>query len=301
VETAVVPSLDSRVDDFLRAPAAAAMFVLADHNGLDADRLAEPTTAATVAGTALNDLNPWTGDAAAQRAEVLDAVGSLRTLVAAVVTDPRNAWWSAPLRRDAQLLLTGADEPRQDLMDLPTPTGPLGEWEAYAQKPFPVVVTSTELPVPPTAKIRSGAHAELACGCSDWAPTYPVRQARLHVAPTARVQEIDSAADWHHLALRYGDPGTHPGPDRQLIETAGIDNGLAPTWSAVAADLDGVHLTFAGLLTALYVPVTTGDITTTLWAWEWECTRWLRSAFTTVTPLPDLAEPPHPGSLTVRR
>ncbi len=311
---------DGRVEEFLLAPVAAAMFVLADDRGLDAERLTEPATAAAMASTALHHLNPWSGEAAEHRARFLDAVRGLRPLVEAVVTDPRNAWWSAPLDRDAQLWLVGSDESGDgsggsdgsdgsggsggaapaDPMRLPVPTGPIDHWEAYAQKPLRSIATSTELAAqstpspssPSSPSIRSGAHAELGCGSSDWSPAYPVRQARLRVAATARVIEIHSAADWHHLVLSHGDPATHPGSDPNLFDSAGIDNGLAPTWSAVAADHDGVHLTFAGLLTALYVPVTTGATTTTLWAWEWESTRWLRPVFTAVTPLPDLTEPP---------
>jgi hypothetical protein len=62
-----VRSLDTRVDSFMRAPAAAAMFVLADRLGLSAERLAAPATATALASTALGDLNPWTGQAAANR------------------------------------------------------------------------------------------------------------------------------------------------------------------------------------------------------------------------------------------
>lgn len=53
-----------------------------------------------------------------------------------------------------------------------------------------------------------------------------------------------------------------------------------------------MHLTFVGLLTGLYLPVTTVDVSTTLWAWEWERTHWLRSVFSSVTALPDLFEAP---------
>jgi len=53
-----------------------------------------------------------------------------------------------------------------------------------------------------------------------------------------------------------------------------------------------VHLTFAGLLTGLYVPHTSEGVTTTLWAWTWESTHWLRSVFTSATPLADLPEAP---------
>jgi hypothetical protein len=287
-----VRALDTRVDDFLQAPAAAAMFVLADRLGLNAARLAEPATATALAGTALRELNPWTGQAAANRVRALALVQPLRDLVTAVVTDRRTAWWSAPLDRGAQLLHTGQDDPRPDPMHLQAPDGPNDAWETYAQKPLRSIATSTELPVAHDEPIRSGAHAELACGSSDWDAVYPVHQVRLQVSSTARVYEVDSAADWHHLVQRYGDWATHPGSDQGLRDAAGIDNGPAPTWSRVADDYDGVHLTFAGLLTGLYVPYATEEVSTTLWAWNWESTHWLRSVFTSATPLEDLPEAP---------
>jgi len=50
------------------------------------------------------------------------------------------------------------------------------------------------------------------------------------------------------------------------------------------------------LLTGLYVPCTTGEVSTTLWAWNWESTHWLRSVFTSATTLDDLPEAPEdPG------
>ena len=167
----------------MRAPAAAAMFVLADRLGLSAERLAAPATATALASTALRDLNPWTGQAATNRARALALVQPLRDLVTAVVTDLRNAWWSAPLDRGAQLLLTGQDDPRRDPMQLQPPHGPIDAWESYAQTPLRGIATSTELPVAHDAPIRSGAHAELACGSSDWDAVYPVHQVRLRVSP----------------------------------------------------------------------------------------------------------------------
>jgi hypothetical protein len=287
-----VCSLDTRVDNFMQAPAAAAMFVLADRLGLNAERLAEPATVTALASAALRDLNPWTGEAAANRVRALALVQPLRDLVTAVVTDLRNAWWSAPLDRGAQLLLTGQDDPQRDPMHLQPPHGPIDAWEAYAQKPLRSIATSTELPVAHDAPIRSGAHAELACGSSDWHAVYPVQQVRLQVSSTARVYEVDSAADWHDLVRRYGDWATHPGSGDNLRDAAGIDNGPAPTWSRVADDYDGVHLSFAGLLTGLYVPHTTAGVSTTLWAWNWESTHWLRSVFISATTLDDLPQAP---------
>jgi hypothetical protein len=291
-----VGSLDTRVGNFMQAPAAAAMFVLADRLGLNAGRLAEPATATALASTALRSLNPWTGEAAANRVRALALVQPLRDLVTAVVTDLRNAWWSAPLDRGAQLLLTGQDDPQRDPLHLQAPEGPIDAWETYAQKPLRSIATSTELPVARDEPIRSGAHAELSCGISDWGAAYPVRQVRLQVSAMARVYEVGSAADWHRLVRCYGDPATHPGSDDSLRDAAGIDNGPAPTWSMVAGDYDGVHLTFAGLLTGLYVPHTTEEVSTTLWAWDRESTHWLRSVFTSATTLDELPEAPEdPG------
>ena len=47
-----------------------------------------------------------------RRRWVMTEVASLRPLVTAVVTDPRNSWWWAPLDRGAQLALT---EPRDGI------------------------------------------------------------------------------------------------------------------------------------------------------------------------------------------
>ena len=135
-----------------------------------------------LASAALRDLNPWTGEAAANRIRAVALVQPLRDLVTAVVTDSRNAWWSAPLDHGAQLLLTGQDDLHPDPMHLLAPEGPIDAWETYAQKPLRSIATSTELPVTPEEPIRSGAHAELACGNSDWDPGYPVRQVRLQVS-----------------------------------------------------------------------------------------------------------------------
>lgn len=97
-------------------------------------------------------------------------------------------------------------------MHLQTAEGPSDPWETYARAPIASITTSAELPVGRDEPIRSGAHAELACGISDWDAVYPVHQVRLQVSSAARVYEVDSAADWHNLVQRYRDPATHPAP-----------------------------------------------------------------------------------------
>lgn len=295
-QTGGVSELEDRVADFLRAPLAAAVLVLAERAGLDADDLADPTTISALAATAMPDLTPWNGGepAAGVRQRAVALARPLRDLAASVLADPRNTWWAAPVDRSAQLFLTDTDA---DPMNIVPPQGPNSVWETYAQKPVRHLITSTELhgrcaDMP----IRSGAHAQLACGPGDWWPTYPLRQTRLRVSAGARVFEVHSPADWHALMLRYADLGNYPGPDAALLASGGVDHGPAPTWSSAAEELDAIHLSLAGLLTAAFVPFSRNGITTTLWAWDCECTHWLRSAFTIAEPRPDLNEAPRdPG------
>ncbi|WP_432575184.1 hypothetical protein [Kineococcus sp. SYSU DK005] len=178
---APMPGMEHRLEDFLRAPVAAAFFVLAQRNDLSADDLADPATACTAASTALRELNPWSGTAPTARTAAVDAAQCLRPLVRSVLADARNAWWQAPLRREAQLLLTGHEDHQPAPEAVPVPTGAIAAWETYAQKPLRSLITSSELSVPPGEPIRSSAHAELACGAGDWHPHYPVRQQRLHI------------------------------------------------------------------------------------------------------------------------
>ena len=275
----------------MTAPAAAAFFVLADHHGLDADALTDPATASVLAASALSDLDPWTGQQPQVRARALELVRPLRPLVAEVLADPRNAWWDAPVDRARQLRVTDRD------VDPGIPTAPTGAgadswWETYAQQPADHARrrTSTELPPAVGEPARSGVHAALGCWAGDWDPVYPLRQTRFRVPASARVHEIRSARDWHALCLRYADTANYAGPDTNLLDSAQLNHGPAPEWSRVAGDWDGVHLTFAGLLTALYVPVAASGVLTTLWTWEWESTLWLRPVLEEAEALPDLAE-----------
>ena len=141
----------------------------------------------------------------AAAAEVVTSA-RVRDLVDEVLHDHRNAWWDAPLDRARQLRLVGHEGDRVDPEDIPVPTGPITPWECYAQKPAQSIITTTELTVEATERIRSGGHAELDFGTGDWNPAYPVAVYRYRIAPDARVLHINSAVDWHAFVARYGDP-----------------------------------------------------------------------------------------------
>jgi hypothetical protein len=72
-----VQDLAERVEQFLGAPVAAAVFVLADRGGMDTDALADPALVTARASSAIADLTPWVSDqgAAHLRAEVVQQVG----------------------------------------------------------------------------------------------------------------------------------------------------------------------------------------------------------------------------------
>ena len=272
------------------------MFVCADAAGLTAEDLADPAIAMAVASTAMRKLNPWSGGAAYERAAALDNVKGVEGLVAAVVSDTRNAWWWLELERDRQLWVSDITlDPAA--FELPV-SAEHQRWTIYAQHPnyANCIDTSTELDVAP-AQVHSGLHNELAGAVpTDWYPNFPLRQARITVADDARVYEIHQPQAWHELTLRYADLAEYEGPDANLLSSAGIDHGPAPIWHRVAADWDGVHLSFFGLLTTLYTPITQDGITTTLWAWSSERTLWLGNAFDAVNYLEPLTEAPDPDS-----
>ncbi|GAA3733787.1 hypothetical protein [Salinactinospora qingdaonensis] len=79
-------------------------------------------------------------------------------------------------------------------------------------------------------------------------------------------------------------------PPHDLPE--GVALNAVPDWSAMARDWDGVHLTFAGLLSAYHVHLTRQGWTSTLWTWETEQTLWLRDVFTHRREPPPLTDLP---------
>lgn len=204
----------------------------------------------------------------------------LRGLVRAVLADPRDAWWFSPAG-PSQLWLR--EEPFDRALLAP-PEGPLGPWEAYAQKTRRAPFTADELAVPDGEPIRSSLHAQAATQAADWSPVGALHQARLRIRPDVRVYEIEDPADWHALARRYGD-----GSGRTQVEdVAGYRPGPTPVWSAVARDWDGVHLSFFGLLTTHYAPITRDGVTTTLWTWGAAETLWLRDVVAEAQELPSI-------------
>lgn len=137
----------------------------------------------------------------------------------------------------------------------------------------------------------------------------PITRWRLPVDEKARVWEIHSADDWARLVQTYAEEATTPhegwelpGPNQhveELRELLGVPGQTAadtragrhllPDWAAVAADHDGVHLSWAGFLATEGRVCDVGDgAVTMLRYWGSERTLWLSDVFGAPEPL----EPP---------
>jgi hypothetical protein len=138
----------------------------------------------------------------------------------------------------------------------------------------------------------------------------PVTRWHLPIEQDVRVWEIHRPADWVRLVTTFPAPGRVydgwelPGPNQDRGQLAGLlavdgqhaarldVRQLVPDWAAVAAEFDGVHLSWAGFLTAEgFVSDLGGGDVTMLRYWFSERTLWLRDVFGEAVPL----AAPHSG------
>ena len=126
----------------------------------------------------------------------------------------------------------------------------------------------------------------------------------LPIERDVRLWEIHSPHDWVRLVTTYPAPGRVydgwelPGLNQHRRDVDGLlavdgqhgvriaGRQLVPDWAAVAAEFDGVHLSWAGFLSAEgYVSDLDGDDVTMLRYWFSERTLWLRDVFGEPIPL----------------
>ncbi len=136
----------------------------------------------------------------------------------------------------------------------------------------------------------------------------PISRWRLPIVANARVRELHSPDDWVHLVAMY--PYIHnrahsgwelPGLNQHLAEIRDVEiaslgsaarHGVRiamPDWPSIAADYDGIHLSWAGMLTSeghvVPVPDLGPDVVTMLRYWRSERTLWLNDVFGAPEPL----------------
>jgi hypothetical protein len=138
----------------------------------------------------------------------------------------------------------------------------------------------------------------------------PISRWLLPIDRGARVFDVHAPADWAHLVATFPrmTDGTHsgwelPGPNQHLADIHDVEVASAgsaarhdvhvamPDWPSVAVEWDGVHLSWAGMLTSegkvTPVPELGSDVVTMLRYWGSERTLWLRDVFS--VPQPHLA------------
>ena len=148
--------------------------------------------------------------------------------------------------------------------------GPQGEWWTY---PCPGVMSTTR------GVARLGAL--LLAGQEDGFGDVEAVVWPLAVAENARIFEVDSPGAWQALVSAY--PRHATASYRHTWAWTGWNGDwLAPHWSAVARDWDGVHLTVAAYLSTAGSPLPIGTARTLLGGWNPDQTYWLTDVLTDV-------------------
>ena len=269
---------DALAAALLHSPIGCAFLLTVERDGISTALAVQPQQAYARAAVALHALNPWITNFHESIAAVLVRAPQLERLAQEVAEQPGSGWWAAPVEPERQVLLVDREP-----ADHSTLTSGWN-WEDYAERPIDWRMTST---------LHSGVSCgdvSIASGVGDWSDEPEIRSTAV-VDAAARVREIVTPDDWHALCASHPrvrakpEPSPPPrsgwhyaplglpqdGPDR-----AGM---LVPDWSALAADLDGVHLTFAGLLTVPFVEHSSEAGSTMMWSWDTEGTMWLQGAF----------------------
>jgi len=294
--------LDAKLEELTTSPLGCAFLLIVNESGISADVAATPAVGLRALADAVSETSIWQPLYPRVAEFILSRGGRLRDLARAILESPASAWWFASIARDAQ---TWAAPYRAsaDIAHTPTmfnaPKRPMTRWERRTNKSENGLYTST---------LMGGTTAmlsELDSGmASDITIDYPVRIWRLRAANAARVYEIRGPLDWHRLCARYPSQGLLDTSDEPeviqsenvypLVRVEGearyataIDRLLAPNWAAVAADWDGVHMTFGGLLTCDKVRAAAAAGWSMNRFWDLEQTLWLRWAFGEPQRLPD--------------
>lgn len=294
--------VDAKIDELTASPLGCAFLLIVNESGISADIAATPSVSLRALADAVSETSIWQPLYPRVAEFILSRGCRLRDLARAILESPASAWWFAPIARHSQ---TWAAAYRYPADAAPTPTKfnapkrPMTRWERSVNKSENGLYTSTLLDgaTAMLSALDSGMASDLMIG-------YPVRSWRLRASDTARVYEIRGSLDWHRLCARYPTQGLLDASDEpEVIQNANvypllrvegearyataIDRQLAPDWAAVAADWDGVHMTFGGLLTCDKTRVASAAGWSMNRFWDLEQTLWLRWAFGEPERLPD--------------
>lgn len=271
--------LEQRVDALLSSPLGCAFVLAVESNDRPLETFALPEMSFQVAASCVDfcDVNKGDGDQFQRLA--LRYGQRRRALARSILEHPAFAWWFDPVDLDNQVWVAPNyphGEPGHshfkllNVSEWREPTSPPGGWSLSAQKPDLQQSTSTK-----RGELTSELAAYNIFAC-DHICTFPLARWHLRILEDVRVYEIKGPADWHELCLRYTGKGD--------------DGRLAPDWGAVAADWDGVHLTFGGLLSCEQSRYEKDGQWSKHQFWHVEETHWLRALDVESIRLPDYEE-----------
>ena len=312
-------NIEEKVEELLESPAGCAFLVVLNESGVSAVDAVRPEISLQAAQIAVDELSIWQPDFQETMKYSLLKGRQLRDLARDILEQPDVGWWFAPIDREAQVWTASRyDAPTPARFKPPNDT-PLTYWEQRTNKSEAGMYTCTSfegetslLTVMDISDVHGPAN-DLAIYFE-----FPLQQWRLRVSESARVYEINGAADWHRLCADYPAQSARDASDPDASDDEGwavyplvrlsdeaddgelatdMDRWLTPNWAAVAEDWDGVHLTLGGLLTAEKVRVASTAGWSMLRFWDIEQTMWLHWAFDDVERLPDRDAMPLPIEL----
>ena len=264
---------DDRLDAMMVSPVGRAFTTIGARSGMSPENLTMPETSVWLCAMASEEIEVWRGD----RDEILAYLDrespKHREFLREVMSQDDTSWWFEPLNIEMQIWVSEDGSP-PDEESLIVPSEPPDRWERYAQKTTGGLYTSTLI------GNTSPMSAAICDGVGDFRPAFgkpPYAVWKMEISKSARILEIHSPHDWHRLCVdypaSYDDSGGAP-------DFSGDPGRLEADWSRVAADWDAVHLSFGGYLTADQVRIESEAGWTYHWAWDCECTLWLRWMFT---------------------
>jgi len=259
--------------------------------------------------------SPWMGDAPAKIAAAYRQA-ERRAPIAEAVAERFGDQLHAPLDHSSQQWFTDGSPYDESL---------ISRFErfddVYGAGEFPLAGLWTATDPPPEALVEMVGAWEYETG--------PVTRWWLPVRPEARVFEIHRPADWARLVTdhpRHAAP--HPGWElpginqhrteisallaspEQRAARASVRHHVVPDWQSVAGQYGGIHLSWAGFITAegCIVDLEGGDVTM-LRYWFSERTLWLADVFGEPRSAPDPQInfatgnhwPPFPPRTTINR
>ena len=250
-------------DALLRCPVGCNFLRVIEREKVPLDQVLAPPQAFAYAAVALKPLSPWSPVFGWTVPTALTEGARLSDLAREVASHPAASWWTAPMDRTRQVFVI--DDGRA--ADLESPERNRW-WEDYAQRYTQWRLTST------LYGEYSCVDVVIANGIGDWPPPSEQRRFVAEIGESARVLEISTPEDWHNLCVAFPRVNSNTNtPDYVGVGT------LVPDWSLVAEQWDGVHMTFAGLLTIPLVRWSTAAGVTMMWSWNTEGTMWLPGEF----------------------